>query len=74
MLSPYNGRTTKVKNEARGDLLVGNMEQQRVTKSPVIKKTQRQPEKVPKSPEFVDTDSDDSDDEKEKEEQPQNVP
>ena len=29
---------------------------------------------MPKSPEFVDTDSDDSDDEKEKEEQPQNVP
>ena len=31
------------------------------TESSVVKKIQRQPQKVPNSPEFVDTESDDSD-------------
>ena len=44
------------------------MKQQTVTEGPAVKRKQRQPQKAPKSPEFVDTDSDiedDSDNEKE---------
>ena len=43
------------------------MEQQVVTEWPVIKKTQRQAHKAPKSSEFVETESDDSDNNSEEE-------
>ena len=62
-----------MKNEAEkptkagDDLSVGSMEQQTVTERSVVKRTQKQPQKVPKSPEFVETESDDSDDNDEKE-------
>ena len=70
-LSEYNDRARRMKNKAEkpaksGDDHSGSsMEQQMVTERFVVKKTQRQPQKASKSPEFVDTDSDDSDDDSE---------
>ena len=43
------------------DPLVGSMHEGTVTESFVVKRTQRQPQKAPKSQEFVDSDDDDSD-------------
>ena len=63
-----------MKNEAEkpakagDDLSVDSMEEQTVTERPVVKRTQKQPQKVPKSPEIVEIESDDSDDNNEEEE------
>ena len=54
--------------KAGDDLSVGSMEQQTVTERPVVKRTQKQPQKVPKSSEFVETESDNSDNNDEEEE------
>ena len=43
------------------NLLVGSMKQKSVIKRSVIKKTKRQLQKTPKSPEFLETESGDSD-------------
>ena len=47
------------------DFSVSRMEQheKKMAERATVKKIQNQPQKAPKSPEFVDTDSDDSDDE-----------
>ena len=73
-LFAYNNTARQMKNEvekpakAGDDLSVGSMEQQTVTERPVVKRAQKQPQKVPKSPEFVETESDDSDNNDEEEE------
>ena len=43
------------------DPLVGSMHEETLTESSVVKRTQSQPQKAPKSQEFVDSDNDDSD-------------
>ena len=47
------------------DSSVSRMEQheKKMAERAIVKKIQKQPQKAPKSPEFVDIDSDDSDDE-----------
>ena len=71
-LTVYNDRASKMKNEAEkptklgDDSSVSRMEQHEKTmaeRATVKKKIQRQSQKAPKSPKFVDTDSDDSDNE-----------
>ena len=71
-LTVYNDRARKVKNEAQkptklgDDSLVSRMEQHEkrmAERATVKKKIQRQSQKAPKTPEFIDTDSDDSDNE-----------
>ena len=74
-LSAYNDSTRQMKNEAEkptklgDDSSVSSTEQceKMVARSAVKKSLQRQPQKAPKTPEFVDTDSDDSGTENEEE-------
>ena len=73
MLYPYNDRARQMKNEVRGDLLVGSMEQQRVTKSPVVKKHRDSPKKC-QSPQSLLIQAQMTQNEKEEQEQPQKVP
>ena len=54
-------KTTK----SRDDPLVASMHEKMVTESSVVKRIQRQPQKQPKSLEFVETESDVSDDDDE---------
>ena len=60
----------KKSTKSGDDLSVGSMVQheETVTESSVVKRTQRQPQKGLKSPEFVKTESDDSDDDDAEEE------
>ena len=75
-LSANNDRTRQMKNEAEKPTKLGDdssvssteqCEKMMVARSAVKKSLQRQPQKAPKTPEFVDTDSDDSGTENEEE-------
>ena len=75
-LSAYNDSTRQMKNEAEKPTKLGDdssvssaeqCEKMMVARSAVKKSLQRQPQKAPKTPEFVDTDSDDSGTENEEE-------
>ena len=67
-LFAYSKRARQMRDEAekptksRDDPSVGSTHEETVTESSVVKRTQRQPQKAPNSPEFVETESDDSDD------------
>ena len=67
-LFAYNNRARQMRDEPEKptksvDSLIGSIVQheETVTEGFVVKRTQRQPQKAPKSPEFVETESDDSD-------------
>ena len=60
-LFTYNNRARQMRDEAEKTAKVGSMEPKAVTERSVVKRIQREAEKAPKSPEFVETESDDSD-------------
>ena len=60
-LPAYNDRARQMRAEkptkSRDDPSVGSMHKETITERSVVKRTQKQPQKEPKSPEFVETES-----------------